>query len=234
MDYTPVTFSAPNRSTSNAHELALSIAFECGITHFADSPDSYRFHPAAQELLKSLPDTWAETTLLGGTPDSYALIARRSGSKWFIACINGQNDSRVPLNLSKIIQTDHGFRSAELTLVRDSDSSKDQGKSSLVVESLSQIQEDTFIDVPRDGGFIIVVDLEKDSLHGIPPEVSHPLSPTSVRPGLAQADYSGKVTLPCESEEICRPAPGWKIIARSETEVSLQAPENGILQVAFC
>lgn len=228
MDYTPVTFSAPKRTTSNAHELALSIAFECGITHFADSPDSYRSHPVAQELLKSLPDTWDETKLLGGTPDSYALIARRTGSKWFVACINGQNDSRVPLNLSKIIQTDHDFRSAALTLVRDSGSSKDQGKSSLVVKSLSQIREDTFIDVPRDGGFIIVVDLEKNSLHGIPPEVSHPLSPTSVRPGLAQADYSGKVTLPCESEEICRPAPGWKIIARSETEVSLQAPENGI------
>lgn len=228
MDYTPVTFSAPNRTTSNAHELALSIAFECCITHFADSPDSYRFHPVAKELLKSLPDTWDETTLLGGTPDSYALIARRSDSKWFIACINGQNDSRVLLNLSKIIQTDHDLRSAESTLVRDSDSSKDQGKSSLVVESLSQIREDTFIDVPRDGGFIIVVDLERDSLHGIPPEASHPLIPTSVRPGLEQADYSGKVTLPCKPEEICRPAPGWKIIARSETEVSLQAPENGI------
>ena len=228
MDYTPVTFSAPNRTTSNAHELALSIAFECGITHFADSPDSYRFHPVAQELLKRLPDTWDETRLLGGTPDSYALIARRSGSKWFVACINGQNDSHVPLNLSKIIPIDHDLQSAESTLVRDSAPSKDQGKSSLVVESLSQIREDTFIDVPQDGGFIIVVDLERDSLHGIPPEVSHPLSPTSVRPGLAQADYSGKVALPCKPEEICRPAPGWKIIARSETEVSLQAPENGI------
>ena len=228
MDYTPVTFSAPNRTTSNAHELALSIAFECGITHFADSPDSYRFHPVAQELLKRLPDTWDETRLLGGTPDSYALIARRSGSKWFVACINGQNDSHVPLNLSKIIPIDHDLQSAESTLVRDSAPSKDQGKSSLVVESLSQIREDTFIDVPRDGGFIIVVDLERDSLHGIPPEASHPLIPTSVRPGLAQADYSGKVTLPCKPEEICRPAPGWKIIARSETEVSLQAPENGI------
>ena len=228
MDYTPVTFSAPNRTTSNAHELALSIAFECGITHFADSPDSYRFHPVAQELLKRLPDTWDETRLLGGTPDSYALIARRSGSKWFVACINGQNDSRVLLNLSKIIPIDHDLQSAESTLVRDSAPSKDQGKSSLVVESLSQIREDTFIDVPQDGGFIIVVDLERDSLHGIPPEASHPLIPTSVRPGLAQADYSGKVALPCKPEEICRPAPGWKIIARSETEVSLQAPENGI------
>ena len=228
MDYTPVTFSAPNRTTSNAHELALSIAFECGITHFADSPDSYRFHPVAQELLKRLPDTWDETRLLGGTPDSYALIARRSGSKWFVACINGQNDSRVHLNLSKIIEIDCDLRTAKSTLVRDSAPSKDQGKSSLVVESLSQIREDTFIDVPQDGGFIIVVDLERDSLHGIPPEASHPLIPTSVRPGLAQADYSGKVALPCKPEEICRPAPGWKIIARSETEVSLQAPENGI------
>lgn len=228
MDYTPVTFSAPNRTTSNAHELALSIAFECGITHFADSPDSYRLHPVAKELLKSLPDTWDETRLLGGTPDSYALIARRTGSKWFLACINGQNDSRVPLNLSKIIQIDHDLRSAESTLVRDFNSSIDQGNSSLVVESLFQIREDTFIDVPRDGGFIIVVDLERDSQRGIPAKASPSLNPTSVRPGLEQADCSGKVTLPCTPEEICRPAPGWEIIARSETEVTLQAPENGI------
>ena len=228
MDYTPVTFSAPNRTTSNAHELALSIAFECGITHFADSPDSYRLHPVAKELLKSLPDTWDETRLLGGTPDSYALIARRTGSKWFLACINGQNDSRVLLNLSKIIQIDHDLRSAESTLVRDFNSSIDQGNSSLVVESLFQIREDTFIDVPRDGGFIIVVDLERDSQRGIPAKASPSLNPTSVRPGLKQADCSGKVTLPCTPEEICRPAPGWEIIARSETEVTLQAPKNGI------
>jgi len=228
MDYTPVTFSAPKRTTSNAHELALSIAFECGITHFADSPDSYRSYPVAQELLKSLPDTWDETKLLGGTPDSYALIARRTGSKWFVACINGQNDSRVPLNLSKIIEIDRDLRTAESTLVRDSVPSVDQGNPSLVLEPLFPIHEDTFIDVPRHGGFIIVIDLESDSPRSIPCTASHPLSPVSVRPGLEQADCSGKVTLPCAPEEICRPAPGWEITARSETEVTLQAPENGI------
>ena len=228
MDYTPVTFSAPNRTTSNAHELALSIAFECGITHFADSPDSYRSHPVAQELLKSLPDTWDETRLLGGAPDSYALIARRTGSKWFVACINGQNDSRVPLNLSKIIEIDRDLRTAESTLVRDSVPSVDQGNPSLVLEPLFPIHEDSFIDVPRHGGFIIVIDLESDSPRSIPCKASHPLSPVSVRPGLEQADCSGKVTLPCAPEEICRPAPGWEITARSETEVTLQAPENGI------
>ena len=228
MDYTPVTFTAPKRTTSNAHELALSIAFECGITHFADSPDSYRSYPVAQELLKSLPDTWDETKLLGGTPDSYALIARRTGSKWFVACINGQNDSRVPLNLSKIIEIDRDLRTAESTLVRDSVPSVDQGNPSLVLEPLFPIHEDTFIDVPRHGGFIIVIDLESDSPRSIPCKASHPLSPVSVRPGLEQADCSGKVTLPCAPEEICRPAPGWEITARSETEVTLQAPENGI------
>ena len=228
MDYTPVTFSAPNRTTSNAHELALSIAFECGITHFADSPDSYRSHPVAQELLKSLPDTWDETRLLGGAPDSYALIARRTGSKWFVACINGQNDSRVHLNLSKIIEIDCDLRTAKSTLVRDSVPSVDQGNPSLVLEPLFPIHEDTFIDVPRHGGFIIVIDLESDSPRSIPCKASHPLSPVSVRPGLEQADCSGIVTLPCAPEEICRPAPGWEITARSETEVTLQAPENGI------
>ena len=165
---------------------------------------------------------------MGGTPDSYALIARRTGSKWFVACINGQNDSRVPLNLSKIIEIDRDLRTAESTLVRDSVPSVDQGNPSLVLEPLFPIHEDTFIDVPRHGGFIIVIDLESDSPRSIPCKASHPLSPVSVRPGLEQADCSGKVTLPCAPEEICQPAPGWEITARSETEVTLQAPENGI------
>ena len=39
MDYTPVTFSAPGRRTTAAHELALSVVFESGLQHLADRPD---------------------------------------------------------------------------------------------------------------------------------------------------------------------------------------------------
>ena len=87
MDYTPVAFTAPGRTTSDGHELGLAVAFECGITHFADSVDAYLARPLAARFLAELPPTWDETRLLAGTPDTEAVIARRSGDRWFVGGI---------------------------------------------------------------------------------------------------------------------------------------------------
>lgn len=87
MDYTPVAFTAPGRTTSDGHELALSVAFECGITHFADSVDAVLERPAAARFLAELAPSWDETLLLGGTPDTEAVIARRAGDRWFVGVI---------------------------------------------------------------------------------------------------------------------------------------------------
>ena len=48
MDYTPVTFSARNRRSTDAHRLALAIVYESGLQHFADTPESYAAAPAGQ------------------------------------------------------------------------------------------------------------------------------------------------------------------------------------------
>ena len=56
MDYTPVTFSDAKypHQTTNAHELALSVAFESGVLHFADSPEAYGSLPdAAKQFLRT-------------------------------------------------------------------------------------------------------------------------------------------------------------------------------------
>lgn len=87
MDYTPVTFSAPQRETSEAHELALSVAFESGITHFADDVAEYAGRPLAHSFLAEVAPCWHETRLLGGTPDTEAVVARRHDDRWFIGCI---------------------------------------------------------------------------------------------------------------------------------------------------
>ncbi|WP_169799931.1 glycoside hydrolase family 97 catalytic domain-containing protein [Herbiconiux solani] len=88
MDYTPVTFSAPQRETTDAHELALGVVYESGITHFADDPDQYRARPHAARFLAELPATWDEVRLISGTPDTEAVIARRSGDRWFLGGIS--------------------------------------------------------------------------------------------------------------------------------------------------
>ncbi len=97
MDYTPVTFMQQKyrRVTSDAHELALAIAFESGVQHLADAPHRYRaLPPAAIELLKVLPAAWDETRMLAGAVGDFVVIARRSGRDWFVAGLNGKAEPR--------------------------------------------------------------------------------------------------------------------------------------------
>ena len=67
MSYTPVTFFTQQRQTSAAHELALSVVFESGLQHFADSPESYDALPVARRWLRRLPVAWTGRSCWAGT-----------------------------------------------------------------------------------------------------------------------------------------------------------------------
>ena len=101
MDYTPCAFSDSQHPhiTSHGHELALTVLFESGLQHLADRPESFLAQPAeVHQFLSTLPNVWDETRLLGGYPGQSAVIARRSGNRWFVAGINGTNE---PMTISK-------------------------------------------------------------------------------------------------------------------------------------
>ena len=97
MDYTPGTFSDSQfpHITTYAHELALPILFESGLQHMPDRPDIYYGLPQeVRDLLSGLPSAWDDTRLLAGYPGEYAVIARLSGDRWYIAGINGLDEPR--------------------------------------------------------------------------------------------------------------------------------------------
>lgn len=98
MDYTPCTFSDSQHPhiTTNAHELALPVLFESALLHWADRPESYLAQPAeVRELIGSLPTVWDETRLLGGYPGEWVVMARRNGSAWYVAGINGKDGQQT-------------------------------------------------------------------------------------------------------------------------------------------
>jgi alpha-glucosidase len=99
MDYTPVTFSAASRRTSDGHELALSVVFESGLQHFADSPAAYTARPIAKRWLERVPTAWDDTRLVGGYPGSSVTIARRRGRRWFAGSISAgpRGVAKLPL-----------------------------------------------------------------------------------------------------------------------------------------
>jgi hypothetical protein len=97
MDYTPCAFSDSQHPhiTTHAHELALTVLFESGLQHLADKPESYLAQPQeVQDFLSHLPSVWDETRFVSGYPGESAVLARRSGSTWYIAGINGTDEEK--------------------------------------------------------------------------------------------------------------------------------------------
>lgn len=105
MDYTPLNlYKVPTkvqRKTSSAFQLALSVVFLSGIQHFAESPEGMAHVPqTVQNFLKELPVRWDETRFIDGFPGKNLVLARRAGSKWYIAGINNDELKKVSLNPS--------------------------------------------------------------------------------------------------------------------------------------
>ena len=107
MDYTPCTFSDSQHPhiTTNAHELALTVLFESGLQHLADRPESYLSQPEeVQQFLSALPAAWDETRFVSGYPGEGVVLARRQGTTWYVAGINGTNEQQslqLPLDFIK-------------------------------------------------------------------------------------------------------------------------------------
>lgn len=111
MDYTPLTFDAAlsQKGISYAHQLALPGLFESGLQTFAGRADSdplaeyrvlFQQYPFVADYLGELPTGWDETRLLEGHPASHAVIARRSGARWYVSGVNGDGTERsVSINL---------------------------------------------------------------------------------------------------------------------------------------
>jgi len=98
MDYTPAAFSDnryPHRTTF-AHEMALTVLFESGWIHFADKAESYLGLPReAKEFLQRVPTAWDDTRFVAGYPGQYTIIARRKGDTWYLAGVNGHDQTRT-------------------------------------------------------------------------------------------------------------------------------------------
>lgn len=110
MDYTPMVLITPTQDgaqrvphlTTYAHELALLVVFESGITHVVDPASDLLALPAlVQDYLTDLPTVWDESHVVAGAPGELAVLARRAGTTWYVSGINGLKSPRtvsVPLS----------------------------------------------------------------------------------------------------------------------------------------
>ncbi|OMP75763.1 MULTISPECIES: glycoside hydrolase family 97 protein [unclassified Chitinophaga] len=79
------------RRTTDAFEMATAVLFFSSVQHWGLTPDNMTGEPEyLLDFIRNVPTTWDETRLIDGYPGKYCVIARRKGTKWYVAAVNGE------------------------------------------------------------------------------------------------------------------------------------------------
>ena len=139
------------RRTSDVYALATAVLFQSSVQHFALAPNNLDDAPSwAIDFMKQVPTTWDEVRFIDGYPGRSAIMARRSGSTWYVAGINAQAEA-----LKYTLQLPMLTPGTLLTVY--SDDEKLEGK----VTSQKLAKRGTLpVVIPQNGAFVIVAEAE--------------------------------------------------------------------------
>ena len=94
--------SEPMSQGTRCHQLAEYIIFDAPLTMLCDSPTSYRREEECASFIASIPTVWDETIALQGKIAEYVVIARRSGSKWYVGALGNWDERDLTVDLSRL------------------------------------------------------------------------------------------------------------------------------------
>ena len=94
--------SEPMSQGTRCHQLAEYIVFDAPLTMLCDSPSNYRREEECTSLIASIPTVWDETIALQGKIAEYVVIARRSGSKWYVGALGNWDARDLEIDLSRL------------------------------------------------------------------------------------------------------------------------------------
>jgi len=135
------------RRTSDVFALATAVLFQSSVQHFAMAPNNLTDAPQwAVQFMKDVPTTWDEVRYIDGYPGRYAIIARRSGTKWYVAGICAQDEPiKTKLDLS-------AFFAKGATVTAYTDDAQLAGKQSALTLKKLLLP----VEMPKNGAFLIV------------------------------------------------------------------------------
>lgn len=107
-DFTPAIIPYIADTVTVAHNMGLSITLESGMPTFSDIPEHFESGEYL-DFYRNLPVVWDETKLLAADIGDYAVIARRSGSKWYVGC-TASYAGDIEIDLSFLTKGNHTAR----------------------------------------------------------------------------------------------------------------------------
>lgn len=162
MDYTPGGFLNVTREqfkqqtpalvwNTRAAELSKFVIYESPLTVVCDHPDNILGQPGS-DFLKIVPTTWDDIKFIGGNPEEYVAIAKRSGDNWFIGVLNNSVGRSIKINLSFL--PDGKYEAETWSDTKNSDKKPTELKKASQSVKSGGIMKVT---LANDGGFVAVI-----------------------------------------------------------------------------
>ena len=89
----------PMSQGTRCRQLAEYIIFDAPFTMLCDAPTNYEAEPECTGFIASVPTVWDETIALDGRIGDYIVMARRSGSKWYLAAMTDWDARDITIKL---------------------------------------------------------------------------------------------------------------------------------------
>ena len=98
-DFKPI-FNRPMSQGTRCQQLAMYVVYESPLQMLADSPSNYRREPESLAFLAGVPTEWDETKVLSAAVGEYILVARRSGTTWYVGAMTNWSARDLDVALS--------------------------------------------------------------------------------------------------------------------------------------
>jgi alpha-glucosidase len=145
-EYTPLHFGDRRQNTTWAHQAASAAILTAPLLTYGAHPATILANPCGA-MIKSIPSTWDETIVLPPSEiGDVAVFARRSGSSWFLAIMNGTAARNVKVPLSFL-----GAGEYRALLVRDS---QDNAAAVRTENTTVKRSDSLALELREGGGFI--------------------------------------------------------------------------------
>ena len=93
-------FMRPMSLGTRCHQLAMYVVYESPLQMLSDSPSNYLREPQMMEFLGPVPSVWDETKVLDGKIAEYVVVARRSGTDWYVGAMTNWTPREIDIDLS--------------------------------------------------------------------------------------------------------------------------------------
>ncbi len=116
-----------------------------------DSPTKYMNNPESVQLISEIPTVWDETVALDGRLGEYAVIARRSGEKWYIGAITNWEEREIEIDFSKL-----GITATKCKAYIDGINANRNASDYKIVEK--EIKDNKMVVKMKKGGGVVLLD----------------------------------------------------------------------------